>query len=91
MDAPRQSAQMSPRGVWLQVGFGEGEESLEEEKAVSGCTVVSGTWKKVWGLQEDGEPAPLGVSPESWPNIISQELASSVPEVRRALLAFGHF
>lgn len=50
VNAPEQSPQMSPRAVWLQVGYGEGEESLEEDKAVAGCTLVSGTWKKVEGL-----------------------------------------
>lgn len=28
-----------------------GKESLEEDKAVSGCTLVSGTWKKCGGCR----------------------------------------
>lgn len=47
----------------------------------------------VGGVKEDGEPALLGVSTESWPNKTPQELATSVPEVRTFVLALdgsGH-
>lgn len=55
---------------------------------MSGCTLVSGTQKKACvGVKEHGEPAPLGVPPESRPNKTSQELATSVPEVRTSVLA----
>lgn len=50
LSTPQQSPQMSPRAVWLQVGVGEGWEGLEEDKALSGCTLVSGTWKKCGGV-----------------------------------------
>ena len=49
-----------------------------------------GVWhmqKGVGRVKEDGEPVPLGVSPESWPNKTPQELATSVPEVRTSVLA----
>lgn len=55
---------------------------------MSKCTLVSGTGKKVWrGVKEDGVPAPLGVSPESWPNKTPQELGTSMPDVRMSVFA----
>lgn len=47
LHTPQQSSQVSPGAVWLQVGHGEGEE----DKAVPGCTLVSGTWKKCGGCR----------------------------------------
>jgi len=48
---------------------------------------VSHMEKGVEGVKEHGEASTLGVPPEFWPNKTSQELATSVPEVRTSLLA----